>query len=166
MNLKSFIICLALFTTTAVLAQTEQAAHVHGLVEVEIAFEQLNGVIQFNAPAESLLGFEHKPKTEKQKSQVQTVEQAFANQASQIFQFEKNLKCQITLDKARFEYTGAHADFDASYKVACKGDISKTKITIDLNNYKNIKSIRTTVVSSGVQKAVKSTGPVATVEIQ
>ncbi len=165
MNLKSFIICLALFATTTVFAQTEQAAHTHGLVEVEIAFEQLNGVIQFNAPAESLLGFEHKPKTEKQKNQAQNVERAFAN-PSQIFQFEKNLKCQITLDKAGFEYTGSHADFDALYKVKCTGDISKTKITVNLNKYTNIKSIRTTVISSGVQKAVKSTGPVATVEIQ
>ncbi len=165
MNLKSLIMFLVLFTTT-VFAQTEQAAHTHGLVEVEIAFEQLNGVIQFSAPAESLLGFEHKPKTEQQKAQAQNVERAFSNQASQIFQFEKSLKCQLTLDKAGFEYTDSHADFDSLYKVKCTGDISKTKIIVDLSKYKNIKSIRTTVISSGVQKAIKSTGPVATVEIQ
>ena len=93
-------------------------------------------------------------------------ENAFKSQYNQIFQFEKTLNCQISLDKAGFEYTGSHADFDASYKVVCTGDISKTKITIDLNQYKNIKTIKTTVISSGVQKAVKSKGQVAIVEIQ
>lgn len=166
MTIKSLLITLVLMTAVKTLAQTEHAAHTHGLVEVEIAFDQLNGVIQFSAPAESLLGFEHAPKTEKQKASAQNIERSFANQAQQIFQFEKNLKCQISYEKAAFEYAGAHADFAASYKVKCKGDISKTKITIDLNKHKNVKFIRTTVISSGVQKAVKSTGPIATVEVQ
>ncbi len=164
--IKLVLMGFVFLSTITALAQTEQAAHAHGLVEVEIAFDQLNGVIKFSAPAESLLGFEHKPKTEKQKSLSLNVENAFKSQYDQIFQFEKNLKCQVSLDKASFEYTGSHADFEASYKVVCKGDISKTKITIDLNQYKNIKSIRTTMISSGVQKAVKSKGQIATVEIQ
>ncbi len=164
--IKTVLIGFVFLTTITATAQTEQAAHAPGLVEVEIAFDQLNGVIQFSAPAESLLGFEHKPKTEKQKSLAQNVENAFKSQYDQMFQFEKNLKCQINLDKAGFEYTGSHADFVSNYKVVCKGDISKTKITIDLNKYKNVKTIRTTVISSGVQKATKSTGQIATVEIQ
>ena len=89
--IKSVLIGFVFLATINTLAQTEHAAHAHGIVEVEIAFDQLNGVIQFSAPAESLLGFEHKPKTEKQKSLLQNVENAFKSQYDQIFQFEKNL---------------------------------------------------------------------------
>lgn len=48
-------------------SQTHQHAHVHGLIELGVAIDGTNVVVDIDSPMDSLLGFEHTPRTTQQK---------------------------------------------------------------------------------------------------
>jgi hypothetical protein len=41
----------------------QHSAHVHGTAKLDIAIEERTATVEFEAPAESIIGFEHKAKT-------------------------------------------------------------------------------------------------------
>lgn len=47
--------------------------HVHGLIQLDIAVEQDKMLVILKCPAESLIGFEYRPKTDEEKKIVQKV---------------------------------------------------------------------------------------------
>lgn len=71
------------------LAAEEHRSHTHGLANLTMAYE--NGVIeiQFEAPAESLWGFEHKPKTQEQVDVIDKAK-AILNTPKNILSFNTN----------------------------------------------------------------------------
>jgi hypothetical protein len=79
--LKSKTVLMVIFSLSLIIANglaygsEVHDAHTHGVANLTLAFE--NGVleIQFESPAMSLLGFEHKPKTQEQ---IDTIEKTKA----------------------------------------------------------------------------------------
>ena len=52
--------------------QRHHEAHVHGVAHMNVAFEGNNLYIELSSPAANIVGFEHHPRTEKQKAAVKT----------------------------------------------------------------------------------------------
>jgi hypothetical protein len=49
----------------------QQKAHVHGVAHLNLALESNELFIEFTCPAADIVGFEHEPKTEEEKSAMQ-----------------------------------------------------------------------------------------------
>ena len=70
-------------------------AHVHGHVEVNIAQDGEELLLEVTAPGSDIVGFEHAP-TNKQEQAAIKQATALLNQPSEIFQFASSAQCQLT----------------------------------------------------------------------
>ena len=65
------VICLGLTLSDAIAGSyRHHEAHEHGAANLNIAVEGSNLYIELNSPAANIVGFEHRPKTKKQKAAV------------------------------------------------------------------------------------------------
>jgi hypothetical protein len=61
-KLTCLILVISAAFTTLVFANEE--SHVHGLIRMDLAIDAKTLTMQIEAPLDSLLGFEHRPRTE------------------------------------------------------------------------------------------------------
>jgi hypothetical protein len=54
-------------------ALAKEGAHVHGLVKLDVAVDAKTLTVQLEAPLDSLVGFEHRPRTAAQKQAAEAV---------------------------------------------------------------------------------------------
>ncbi len=109
-------------------ARAEKAghAHQHGAVTVSIGIEADTVTLLVEAPLDSLVGFEHAPRTAAQKRAAQALLARLRSPAG-LFQPDAAAACQIgafEVDGGVLEATGAapsdgHADLDATYTWTC-----------------------------------------------
>lgn len=110
-------------------ASAQQKAHVHGVVTLDVAVDASTLGIHLEAPADSLLGFEHRPRTAAQKQAVAQLQQRL-REAAQWLRPNAEAGCQLreaTVESALFETTAPakgqedeHADIDADYRFECR----------------------------------------------
>ena len=74
-----FLLLISPVTFAAAKEHRHHEAHVHGSATLNIAFEKLQGKIEFKAAADSILGFEHEAKSEKDKKTVSDISSLFEN---------------------------------------------------------------------------------------
>ncbi len=155
-------------------------AHVHGAAELSIAFDQLNGKIEFKAAAEGVLGFEHQPKTEKEMKKLQEAISNFEKNISQMVQLDSAAECIISKDlidrvgeteekdvkNAKGKHKGEHSNFVANFSVVCKKDIRGSRMTVDFSGLKKIKDMDVTVLVGDFQKSFEAKGRAVTVELK
>lgn len=116
----------ALLASSAVLAQG--GAHVHGLVHLDVAIEARTLTVALEAPLDSLLGFEHRPRTPAQRKAADDAMKRMNKGASLI---RPAAAAQCALAKTTVESgalqaaapSGAeedeHADLDATFVFTC-----------------------------------------------
>ena len=107
-------------TTTQVNAQEtrELDSHQHGHVKLEIAIEKSQLNIALEAPGESIIGFEHVAKTEKQKTAVKAALEQLSDPVS-IFVMPSKAGCRVSSSNAELHQHGGHNEFEASYAFTC-----------------------------------------------
>ena len=114
-------------------AQTSHKAHVHGGVKLDVAVEGNQLSVQLESPLDSLVGFEHRPRTEAQRQAAATALRQL-NDGAALFKPDAAAGCALTrtqvngdaLQPAAPAAAGAapaqasgHADLDASYEFTC-----------------------------------------------
>ncbi|MCW9032593.1 MAG: DUF2796 domain-containing protein [Alphaproteobacteria bacterium] len=146
------------------MAEEQHQAHEHGVGKLNIAFEGQEIEIELKAPAADIVGFEHEPKTEKEKSQVTKAIQKLT-QASIMFTFPMAAKCQLekveiesalqteesTTGHKEHEHNGhdkhehnehdkveVHSDFEVHYRFMCGAP--KLVTYLDVLFFKEFKS--------------------------
>lgn len=137
MRLPALVASIVMAATTTGHAQTERrelGPHVHGAGTLSIAIEGSKVSLDFSAPANDILGFEHQPSTNEQK---QALEKAIAalGKPLELFGFPAAAGCSVETAnvvfnagepkdaKADAKPAGeehAHADFDIDYALTCK----------------------------------------------
>lgn len=157
------------------------AAHVHGAAEVTIAFDKEVGKIEFKIPTESILGFEHKAKSESELKTQKDNLNLFESKINEIIVFETNLGCELSKNTIEIIYENeaeelekklqpkqskkhthnhkhsAHSDFTASFNVKCKKSPQETMVIINfLPNFPKVKSIEATALIDQLQISKKS----------
>ncbi|MBW3697442.1 DUF2796 domain-containing protein [Vibrio sp. T187] len=70
-------------------------AHVHGHVEVNIAQDGNELLLEVTAPGSDVVGFEYAPKTEQEKTAIQQAT-TLLNQPEVMFQFASKAQCELT----------------------------------------------------------------------
>lgn len=79
--------------TLAVNAQ-EPGKHIHGQAELNIAIEPGHLTLMLLSPLDNILGFEHAPRTAKEKAQVETAQQRL-NHGDQLFALDDAASCKV-----------------------------------------------------------------------
>ena len=69
-------------------------AHVHGVAEINIAVEGAKATVEFRAPAESLMGFEHEAKSESDKKKRDAALEQLRTKKDQMVVFDPKLDCK------------------------------------------------------------------------
>lgn len=129
----------ALLWCTAALAQHVHAPHEHGIAELRVAIEGEMVEIEFSSPLDNLVGFEHAPRTDRQRKALAaatTTLQAF----ERMFALPATAGCVVTAtaleqpfgtgDGARDgaghadhrhqdEHQGGHAEVSVTYTLRC-----------------------------------------------
>ncbi len=106
-------------------------AHEHGAAKLSIAFDGLEGQIEFESPAADIMGFEYRPKNllDKKKS-----EEALAKLKSskEFLIFSSDLQCEQTDAKSEVKYQGSHGEVHALWKVKCAKSPVKSSLNIKI----------------------------------
>ena len=71
-------------------------AHVHGVAEINIAVEGAKATVEFRAPAESLMGFEHEAKSESDKKKHDAALEQLRTKMNQMVVFDPKLGCKFS----------------------------------------------------------------------
>jgi len=136
---------IALLAVCAVLpAQTRsRKAHEHGSAKLNIAFESAKGspkgVMEFEAPADSVVGFEYEAKTPADKAKQAAALNTLKTRFAEMVIFPAAAGCKVTNKSAKVEaehhaskQKGAkqeqHAEVHAEFDVQCARALSGTEL--------------------------------------
>lgn len=146
-------------------------AHVHGEAKVTVAFEGMKGKIELEIPAESLLGFEHKPKNPTEEKKVSDGLAKLESSIGKMLVFAADLKCSIKKENLDIDYqaegSGTHADVDGDFSVECAKSPVGTKVQLSFfQPWMKAKSFETQFLLDNVQKSFKHTKNGQNVELK
>lgn len=123
------------------------AAHVHGEANMSIAIDQKIIAIEYNGPAETILGFEHEPKTDAEKKLLENAKNKWEKDFLTLVSPDKSLNCKMTQSKFQLNVKDGHADIEAEAALSC--DKSATSIAINMiANYPRIKTLKLDVLTA------------------
>ena len=71
-------------------------AHVHGVAEINIAVEGSKADVEFRAPADSVMGFEHEAKSDSDKKKRDAALRTVQTKMSQMVLFDPKPGCQFS----------------------------------------------------------------------
>lgn len=124
---SSLIFCFALGLTATAVAH--DSAHVHGLIRLDVGIDAKTLTVQIEAPLDSLLGFEHRPRTAAQKQAAQALLKKI-NNVTTLIQPSAAAACQstkVTVESETLQSSKPangneeeHADLDASFELTCE----------------------------------------------
>ena len=132
-------------------------AHVHGLVNVNVAVEGATLTLQVEAPLDSLVGFEHRPRTDAQRLAAQAAVKQMNDAASWA---KPDAAAQCTLAKTEVNAEAlepakpgvkdnTHADLDATVTFTCKAPEKLAALDLGLfDAFKRIERITVQVATT------------------
>jgi len=142
-------------------AHATEAAHVHGLMHLDIAVDKQLLTVQLESPLDSLLGFERRPRTPAERQAADALGRQM-NEGAALFKPDAAAQC--TLTKARIESAvlqpsaapagkeDEHADLDASYEFSCALPDKLTSVEIGLfDAFKRLQKIEVQVAGAKLQ---------------
>jgi hypothetical protein len=94
-------------------------AHVHGAAKLGLAMEGTKGEIDFEAPADSIFGFEHVAKTAADKAREKAGLEKLRTRIADMVRFPAAATCRITPKELHVDREGGHADVHGEFTVAC-----------------------------------------------
>jgi hypothetical protein len=168
----AFIILWTLFAPPISLAtethdehKNEHRAHSHGNGKLELVIEGKSVKGSFELPMESLLGFEHLPKTANQKKLLASLQESTQKIANFIKPSDKAgcITKSITASSDLFlGKKSQHSDLDLSFELECQNISELNQIDLVIfNKYQKLKSMKVDLVTAKTQRSfqVKSQKP-------
>lgn len=161
--LSSGLIFFATLGIAAAVAAHE-SAHVHGLVKLDVAVDAKTLTVHLEAPLDSLLGFEHRPRTAAQKQAAEAVLKQMKDGAA-LIRPEAAALCKATkatVDSKVLQSAKPaggkdeeHADLDASFEFTCEQPDKLTFIELGFfDAFKRILKIEVQVAGAKAQSKV------------
>jgi hypothetical protein len=134
--------------------QASAGVHEHGVVKLDVAVDGNLLTLQLEAPLDSLLGFEHRPRTEAQRQAADAVLKRI-NDGASLFKPSATALCTLsetTIDADALQpepaaKPGEHADLDASFEFKCAQPDKLLDIDVALfDAFKRIQRINVQVI--------------------
>ena len=98
-EIKVVLVGLTIGMSCAVARAAEKRhseAHVHGVAEINIAVEGSKADVEFRAPAESVMGFEHEARSESDKKKRDAALRTVQTKMNQMVLFDPKLSCKFS----------------------------------------------------------------------
>lgn len=133
----------------------EHSAHTHGAGTLGIVFEGAKGQVELKIPSESIIGFEYKAVSEKDKKSQEKALEKLNQNISEMIAFDADLKCVYTKDKIEIKFHSKnHSEVVAHFKVNCAHSPAGASVSIGFyKHFPKIKNIQAQVVFDNVQKS-------------
>lgn len=160
-HFHGWAVCLAVLHFSPAAHATE-AAHVHGSMQLDIAVDKHLLGVQLEAPLDSLLGFERRPRTATERQAADALLKQMTDAAA-LFKPDAAAQCAlmtVSLESAALQATAPaagkdadkeseHADLDANYEFNCAHPDKLTVIEIGLfDAFKRLQKIKVQMASS------------------
>ena len=150
--MKNIIILGALLLGPLLYAKKSLKSHVHGHVKLSVAVDKKQVYVEIEGPSESFLGFEHKPKTEKEKASWKKVQSTWKNKSGDLFSV-KDISCSFEKKKIALVFeeddhgkekhhddhhdevkkTAEHSEIKAEMYIVCEKMVSGSVLILSLN---------------------------------
>lgn len=109
----------------------QHAAHEHGHVTINVALEAGTLVVEWSAPAQQVLGFEHAPRTARERAAADAASQ-WIRRASHAVGLPPSAGCRVqsveytppALTHDARDHGAEHADYRARYRYGCAAPAS------------------------------------------
>ncbi len=148
-------VLLVTWSFTSSLVFAHGGAHVHGLIRMDLAIDGKTLTVQIEAPLDSLLGFEHRPRTSAQKQAAETMLKQM-NNVNALIQPAKAAICKSTKvnvqstvlqpPKSAESKEAEHADLEASFEFFCEQPEKLTVVGLGFfDEFKRIQKIEVQV---------------------
>lgn len=143
----------------------EPGAHVHGVARLQVAVEGDTLTLTLESPLDNLLGFEHRPRTEKQKAAVRDMA-ARLRKAEPLFVPTPAAECRaesVTLESPvlapeKKDGGDGHADLDGEFVFRCAKPEALRGIEVRLfDAFDHLRRVDVQVVTGKGQSAAKLT---------
>ena len=130
-------------------------AHTHGVAEVNIAIDGSKADVEFRAPAESVMGFEHEAKSESDKQKRDAALRTVQTKINQMVVFDPKLNCEFSevktviveekgepgksqSDKSAHGHkdqkkTAEHREVRATFSAACDKTLAGSRVTFGVH---------------------------------
>ncbi len=151
----------------APLAGHAAAPHVHGMATLQLAVDGNTLQLNLESPLDSLLGFEHLPRTAQQKDAVKVME-GHLRQADRLFQPSPAARCtlkSVTLDspvlnagKPHAPPHDEHADLDGEFVFTCAqpGELRDLEVKL-FETFPGVRQLKVEAATPRGQKAATLT---------
>ena len=160
------------FDVGAAAEKRRHDAHVHGVAEINIAVEGTKATVEFRAPAESVMGFEHEAKSESDKKKRDAALEQLRAKGGHMVVFDLKLGCKSSdmktaIVEARADSTKAHASKDAhkdqkksgehrevhgTFSVACDKPLAGSRVRFGVSKvFRDIQEIKVQVLGDSGQ---------------
>ncbi len=130
------ILFLFLFLTSIVFASKSSkslSAHTHGLVGVDMAVEGSELLVLLTSPSVNIIGFEHKPKNQKQIKKIADAKKNWIENFSDLISFDGIKKCKEKKISWKQEFSGgSHSEIKAEMHIDCPFKLAGKKVEIKL----------------------------------
>lgn len=155
--------------TAAPSAAAAAGKHQHGVAELNVAVEGSALELEFTSPLENLVGFEHAPRSERQRKLLQTLQERFSNPAAL---FAPSAAAQCSVAESTLELPGAtkrqdgkaghddhgehdgHAALHLSARFECKQPAELKAIELALfDTYRGLRRVKVETVTPQRQLA-------------
>ena len=102
---------IGLFYLATAYAETERQldSHQHGSANLDIVVDADKIYLSFESPAANLIGFEHEPKNDEQKSLIDTTVQHLKNSGN-VLSIAESAVCNLVKSDAEWHLQSEHAD--------------------------------------------------------
>jgi Protein of unknown function (DUF2796) len=116
-------------TASAAKKRHQHGAHVHGTATLNIAVEGQTAMVEFESPAESIIGFEHKAKTAAEQQRQTKALDLFKSKIGSMVIFEPALGCRSSPTSVDVVHQDQeHSEVHAVIAVNCDGPLRGSKI--------------------------------------
>jgi len=140
---------LLLFTLPVFSGEHALGAHEHGSVKLALAVEGMTMDVDFDGPSESLIGFEHAPKSDRDKAIMNGAKNLWEKKLLTLIIPNAGLGCKISESSFKQEIEGSHADIEAKAKLTCSKNLAGTDVKIALiKAFPHIKKLKVEVLSA------------------
>lgn len=141
----------------------EPGAHVHGVAKLQVAVDGNILTLDFESPLDNLLGFEHLPRSEKQKAAVRAMAQRL-NKPESLFLTTPAAACTVLSAKLESpvlepaKKTEGHADLDAEFVFKCAQPSALRGMAVKLfEAFRNLRRLDVQVAGARSQAAARLT---------
>lgn len=165
--MRNLSICFAISSLTLIVhgkaqdgSRHSHKAHVHGSAQLSLAFDGINGKLEFESPAESIIGFEHQAKTDGQKKQVKEALEILKTKMPEMIVFNPELGCVFKLTEAQVKMSNEtnHSETHANFDLVCNKSPKGSELTFQFTKiFPKLKKVKAQILIDDIQKSLKIT---------